>query len=52
MTVSETFGRTIQLFLVDGTPNGLRKAMVFSFEEVRFQPENESQYSEPVDYVS
>ena len=26
MTTAETFGRTIQLFLVDGTPNGLRKA--------------------------
>lgn len=25
---SETFGRTIQLFLVDGTPNGLRRATI------------------------
>ena len=28
MTTGDTFGRTIQLFLVDGTPNGLRKATI------------------------
>lgn len=28
MTTGETFGRTIQLFLVDGKPTGLRKATI------------------------
>lgn len=28
MTANEIFGRTIQLFLVDGTPTGLRKATI------------------------
>lgn len=33
-------------------PEPQQDDMVFSFEEVRFQPQKESQYSEPVDYVS
>ncbi len=28
MTTAQSFGRTIQLFLVDGSPNGLRKATI------------------------
>lgn len=28
MSIGETFGRTIQLFLVDGKPTGLRKATI------------------------
>lgn len=33
---SETFGRTIQLFLVDGTPNGLRKATIHGWTGLIF----------------
>jgi len=33
---SETFGRTIQLFLVDGTPNGLRKATIHGWTGLTF----------------
>lgn len=36
MTSSETFGRTIQLFLVDGTPNGLRKATIHGWTGLIF----------------
>lgn len=32
----EQFGRTIQLFLVDGTPNGLRKATIHGWTGVTF----------------
>jgi hypothetical protein len=32
----ETFGRTIQLFLVDGTPNGLRKATIHGWTGLTF----------------
>lgn len=34
MTASETFGRTIQLFLVDGKPTGLRKATIHGWTGV------------------
>lgn len=33
---SEAFGRTIQLFLVDGTPNGLRKATIHGWTGLIF----------------
>ncbi|QUL37598.1 GIY-YIG nuclease family protein [Erythrobacter sp. JK5] len=33
---SEAFGRTIQLFLVDGTPNGLRKATIHGWTGLTF----------------
>ncbi len=33
---AETFGRTIQLFLVDGTPNGLRKATIHGWTGLIF----------------
>tara|TARA_R100000406_G_scaffold22412_2_gene14206 strand:- start:576 stop:1508 length:933 start_codon:yes stop_codon:yes gene_type:complete len=33
---SQTFGRTIQLFLVDGTPNGLRKATIHGWTGLTF----------------
>lgn len=33
---SESFGRTIQLFLVDGTPNGLRKATIHGWTGLTF----------------
>ncbi len=33
---SETFGRTIQLFLVDGTPTGLRKATIHGWTGLTF----------------
>ncbi len=36
MTGTETFGRTIQLFLVDGTPNGLRKATIYGWTGLIF----------------
>ncbi|WP_444461743.1 GIY-YIG nuclease family protein [Rhodobacter capsulatus] len=36
MTTAETFGRTIQLFLVDGTPNGLRKATIHGWTGLIF----------------
>lgn len=36
MTAAETFGRTIQLFLVDGTPNGLRKATIHGWTGLIF----------------
>ena len=36
MTHAETFGRTIQLFLVDGTPNGLRKATIHGWTGLIF----------------
>ena len=36
MTTSEAFGRTIQLFLVDGTPNGLRKATIHGWTGLVF----------------
>ena len=36
MTVAETFGRTIQLFLVDGTPTGLRKATIHGWTGLIF----------------
>lgn len=32
----ETFGRTIQLFLVDGTPTGLRKATIHGWTGLTF----------------
>ena len=32
----ETFGRTIQLFLVDGTPAGLRKATIHGWTGLTF----------------
>lgn len=32
----EAFGRTIQLFLVDGTPNGLRKATIHGWTGLTF----------------
>lgn len=34
MTTGETFGRTIQLFLVDGKPTGLRKATIHGWTGV------------------
>jgi hypothetical protein len=34
VTSSEAFGRTIKLFLVDGTPNGLRKATIHGWTGV------------------
>lgn len=34
--MSEIFGRTIQLFLVDGTPNGLRKATIHGWTGMIF----------------
>lgn len=34
--IAETFGRTIQLFLVDGTPNGLRKATIHGWTGLTF----------------
>ena len=36
MTSAEAFGRTIQLFLVDGTPNGLRKATIHGWTGLIF----------------
>ncbi|WP_421418107.1 GIY-YIG nuclease family protein [Agrobacterium tumefaciens] len=36
MTIAETFGRTIQLFLVDGTPTGLRKATIHGWTGLVF----------------
>ncbi len=36
MTFAETFGRTIQLFLVDGTPTGLRKATIHGWTGLIF----------------
>jgi hypothetical protein len=33
---AEAFGRTIQLFLVDGTPNGLRKATIHGWTGLTF----------------
>jgi len=36
MTAGETFGRTIQLFLVDGKPSGLRKATIHGWTGVLF----------------
>lgn len=33
---AEAFGRTIQLFLVDGTPNGLRKATIHGWTGLSF----------------
>lgn len=36
MMASEAFGRTIQLFLVDGTPNGLRKATIHGWTGLIF----------------
>lgn len=36
MTTAEAFGRTIQLFLVDGTPNGLRKATIHGWTGLIF----------------
>ncbi|MFC3324426.1 GIY-YIG nuclease family protein [Mesorhizobium cantuariense] len=36
MTPPEVFGRTIQLFLVDGTPNGLRKATIHGWTGLIF----------------
>lgn len=36
MSSAETFGRTIQLFLVDGTPNGLRKATIHGWTGLIF----------------
>ena len=36
MSASETFGRTIQLFLVDGKPTGLRKASIHGWTGVLF----------------
>jgi hypothetical protein len=35
-SASESFGRTIQLFLVDGTPNGLRKATIHGWTGLTF----------------
>jgi len=34
--MTETFGRTIQLFLVDGTPTGLRKATIHGWTGLTF----------------
>ncbi|MEW9921337.1 hypothetical protein AB2B41_17130 [Marimonas sp. MJW-29] len=36
MTTEETFGRTIQLFLVDGKPSGLRKATIHGWTGLLF----------------
>ncbi len=36
MTAPESFGRTIQLFLVDGTPTGLRKATIHGWTGLIF----------------
>lgn len=36
MASAEAFGRTIQLFLVDGTPNGLRKATIHGWTGLIF----------------
>ncbi len=36
MTAGETFGRTIQLFLVDGKPTGLRKATIHGWTGLLF----------------
>jgi len=36
MSAQETFGRTIQLFLVDGTPTGLRKATIHGWTGLIF----------------
>ena len=36
MNTTEAFGRTIQLFLVDGTPNGLRKATIHGWTGLIF----------------
>lgn len=36
MSTGETFGRTIQLFLVDGKPTGLRKASIHGWTGVLF----------------
>ena len=36
MSTSETFGRTIQLFLVDGKPTGLRKATIHGWTGLLF----------------
>jgi hypothetical protein len=36
MTVGEVFGRTIQLFLVDGKPTGLRKATIHGWTGLLF----------------
>lgn len=36
MSTSETFGRTIQLFLVDGKPTGLRKASIHGWTGLLF----------------
>lgn len=36
MTASETFGRTIQLFLVDGKPTGLRKTTIHGWTGLLF----------------
>lgn len=36
MTTPEVFGRTIQLFLVDGTPTGLRKATIHGWTGLIF----------------
>ncbi|WP_102107401.1 GIY-YIG nuclease family protein [Oceaniglobus roseus] len=36
MTIDETFGRTIQLFLVDGKPTGLRKATIHGWTGLLF----------------
>ncbi|PVZ48666.1 GIY-YIG nuclease family protein [Thalassobacter stenotrophicus] len=36
MTTGETFGRTIQLFLVDGKPTGLRKATIHGWTGLLF----------------
>jgi Domain of unknown function (DUF4357) len=36
MSSPETFGRTIQLFLVDGTPTGLRKATIHGWTGLTF----------------
>jgi hypothetical protein len=36
MSIGETFGRTIQLFLVDGKPTGLRKASIHGWTGVLF----------------
>jgi hypothetical protein len=36
MSIGETFGRTIQLFLVDGKPTGLRKATIHGWTGLLF----------------
>ncbi len=36
MSIGETFGRTIQLFLVDGKPTGLRKASIHGWTGLLF----------------